>query len=186
MGIFDWLFGGKKTTPPLKKETIVVENKEKVNSHNFFQLNLNSINKEEIRFQINNTNNWISQLSKNLEKDKNEYIKFYSPKDSCEKVFYEWEAVKVLLNQLKKTRNIEKKHIQITWKDEKYKSAGDEDIFIINYFNRKRMGFLLDIACACPVSGSLTFKLLNNYFWEGILVEPSYYHKKNIEACFVN
>ena len=23
MGIFDWLFGGKKTTPPLKKETIV-------------------------------------------------------------------------------------------------------------------------------------------------------------------
>ena len=111
MGIFDWLFGGKKTTPASKIETIVVENKEKVNSHNFFQLNLNSIDKEEIRFEINNTNKWISQLSKNLEKDKNEYIKFYSPKDSCEKVFYEWEAVKVLLNQLKKTRNIDQSNI---------------------------------------------------------------------------
>ena len=30
MGIFDWLFGGKKTTPPEKKETIVKETVETI------------------------------------------------------------------------------------------------------------------------------------------------------------
>ena len=127
------------------------------------------------------------RVIKMIEEDKNLYNKII--------IYQNYKLEKLNMNfhnllklnldkKIKKTRNIEKKHIQITWKDEKYKSAGDEDIFIINYFNRKRMGFLLDIACACPVSGSLTFKLLNNYFWEGILVEPSYYHKKNIEACY--
>ncbi len=31
MGIFDRLFGGKKTTPPEKKETTVNDNKENFN-----------------------------------------------------------------------------------------------------------------------------------------------------------
>ena len=82
------------------------------------------------------------------------------------------------------TRNIDKKHISITWHNELYKSAGDEDKFIISYFKNKFNGYLLDIACACPVSGSLTYKLLNNYFWNGILIEPNVCYKKNIEACY--
>lgn len=81
-------------------------------------------------------------------------------------------------------RNIDKKYTSITWKNEKFKSAGDEDKFIIDFFNHKKNGYLLDIACACPVSGSLTYKLLNYYNWNGILVEPSLFHKENIESCY--
>ena len=57
-------------------------------------------------------------------------------------------------------RNIAKKATQITWTAEAYKSAGDEDQFIIDYFDKKEGGYLIDIAAACPVSGSLSFK-----FW---------------------
>lgn len=81
-------------------------------------------------------------------------------------------------------RNIADKAIGMTWGSEAYKSAGDEDQFIINYFNGKKNGYLLDVAAACPVSGSLSFKLLDSYEWFGILVEPSIVHKKNIEACY--
>ena len=93
----------------------------------------------------------------------------------------------ILYNGLYKkniTRNIDKKHISVTWPNELYKSAGDEDKFIIDYFKNKMNGFLLDIACACPVSGSLSFKLLNKFFWNGILIEPNPYYKQNIEACY--
>lgn len=79
--------------------------------------------------------------------------------------------------------NIEKKSIQCAWPDEFMKSAGEEDLFIIDYF-RKCGGYLVDIACACPVSGSLSFKLLNNYYWQGLLVEPSPFHTDNIESCY--
>lgn len=81
-------------------------------------------------------------------------------------------------------RNIADKSIGMTWRSEAYKSAGDEDQFIIDYFNGKSGGYLLDIAAACPVSGSLSFKLLDSYEWFGILVEPSLVHKENIEACY--
>ena len=81
-------------------------------------------------------------------------------------------------------RNIADKAIRMTWISDAYKSAGDEDQFIIDYFDGKRGGYLLDIAAACPVSGSLSFKLLDSYEWFGILVEPSIVHKENIEACY--
>ena len=58
-----------------------------------------------------------------------------------------------------------------------------EDQFVIDYFNGKKGGYLLD-KCNCPVSGSLTIKLLDQYEWNGILVEPSVVHKKNINACY--
>ena len=73
MGIFDKIFGGKKTTPLLKKQIIVVENKEKLKTPKFFELKLNTINEEEITQELSNAIEWIIQLSKNLEKDKNEY-----------------------------------------------------------------------------------------------------------------
>lgn len=81
-------------------------------------------------------------------------------------------------------RNIDKKYKFITWENEKFKSAGDEDKFIIDFFKNKKNGYLVDIACACPISGSLSFKLLNEYNWNGILVEPSLFHKENIESCY--
>lgn len=81
-------------------------------------------------------------------------------------------------------RNIAKKAIRLTWPNEAYRSAGDEDRFIIDYFKKKQGGYLIDIAAACPVSGSLTFKLLDTYEWFGILVEPSVVHTENILSCY--
>ena len=48
-----------------------------------------------------------------------------------------------------------------------------EDQFVIDYFKGKKGGYLLDIATDWIVSGSLTIKLLDQYEWNGILVEPS-------------
>ena len=81
-------------------------------------------------------------------------------------------------------RNITQKATRITWPAEAYKSAGDEDQFVIDYYDKKTAGYLIDIAAACPVSGSLSFKLLDSYDWFGILVEPSIVHKENIEKCY--
>ena len=80
-------------------------------------------------------------------------------------------------------RNIIQKAIRVTWPGELGRSAGMEDQFVIDYFKGKKGGYLLDIATACPVSGSLTIKLLDQYEWNGILVEPSVVHKNNIKAC---
>ena len=81
-------------------------------------------------------------------------------------------------------RNILNKAIRVTWPGELGRSAGMEDKFVIDYFKEKKGGYLLDIATACPVSGSLTIKLLDQYEWNGILVEPSIVHKNNIKACY--
>tara|TARA_B100000902_G_scaffold345295_1_gene351247 strand:+ start:3833 stop:4495 length:663 start_codon:yes stop_codon:yes gene_type:complete len=81
-------------------------------------------------------------------------------------------------------RNIVSKATRITWPAELCKSGGDEDKFVINYFNQKTDGYLIDIAAACPVSGSLSYKLLSLYNWSGILVEPSEVHRENIEKCY--
>ena len=67
-----------------------------------------------------------------------------------------------------------------TWSNELFKSGGDEDNFIINYFNNKKKGYLLDISCACPISGSLSFKLINYLNWNGCLVEPQSFFKEKI------
>ena len=81
-------------------------------------------------------------------------------------------------------RNIADKAIKVTWPAEAYKSAGDEDQFVIDYYDKKTGGYLIDIAAACPVSGSLSFKLLDTYDWFGILVEPSIVHSENILKCY--
>ena len=81
-------------------------------------------------------------------------------------------------------RNILSKATRVTWPGEKGRSAGMEDQLIIDYFGRKNNGYLLDIAAACPISGSLSYKLLDIYEWNGILVEPSVVHRENIEACY--
>ena len=60
-------------------------------------------------------------------------------------------------------RNILNKAIRVTWPGELGRSAGMEDKFVIDYFKEKKGGYLLDIATACPVSGSLTIKLLDQY-----------------------
>ena len=81
-------------------------------------------------------------------------------------------------------RNIIQKATRVTWPSELGRSAGMEDQFVIDYFNGKKGGYMLDIAAACPVSGSLSIKLLDQYEWNGILVEPSVVHKNNIKACY--
>jgi len=81
-------------------------------------------------------------------------------------------------------RNILSKATRITWPAELCRSAGDEDKFAINFFDQKTGGYLIDIAAACPVSGTLSYKFLSLYDWSGILVEPSEVHKENIEKCY--
>ena len=58
-------------------------------------------------------------------------------------------------------RNIIQKATRVTWPSELGRSAGMEDQFVIDYFNGKKGGYMLDIAAACPVSGSLSIKLLD-------------------------
>ena len=83
-------------------------------------------------------------------------------------------------------RNIIQKAIRVTRQRTWRRSAGSmEDQFVIDYFKGKKGGYLLDIATACPVSGSLTIKLLDQYEWNGILVEPSVVHKNNIKEAVI-
>ena len=51
MGIFDWLFGGKKTTTPEKKETIVKETSETIEK----KVKTKSENKEELYYNFRTT-----------------------------------------------------------------------------------------------------------------------------------
>lgn len=68
----------------------------------------------------------------------------------------------------------------------KYLSSGEEDVFVINYFNRKQGGFLLDIAAADGVTGSNSFRLIDEYMWGGLLVEPNPEHRENLELLYNN
>jgi len=51
-------------------------------------------------------------------------------------------------------------------------AADDENIFIIKYFNGKKDGFIVDVGAADGVSVSNSFKLINDYDWRALLIEP--------------
>jgi len=83
------------------------------------------------------------------------------------------------------TRNIVEKNTIQSWVPSvSCRSAGDEDKFVIEYFGGKKNGFLLDISAADGVTGSNTFKLINEYEWSGILVEPCISHHEQLERLF--
>lgn len=84
-------------------------------------------------------------------------------------------------------RNLDKIEGVSSWYNpRKYVSSAEEDRFVINYFNNKANGFLLDIGAADGVTGSNSFRLLNEFDWSGILVEPNPNHKNNLEKLFGN
>jgi len=66
----------------------------------------------------------------------------------------------------------------------KYRASADEDKLVIDYFNEKTNGTLIDIAVADGVTGSNTFRLIDEYNWGGVLVEPNPFHFKNLESLF--
>lgn len=73
------------------------------------------------------------------------------------------------------------------WRDARaYRSDYGEDIFTIDFFNQKTEGYLLDIGAADGVTGSNSFRLLDEFNWNGILVEPNPDHHKNLDLLFSN
>ena len=65
-----------------------------------------------------------------------------------------------------------------------FRSSGEEDLFVIDYFGGKYNGVLLDITTNGGITGSNSFRLLNDYHWKGLLVEPSRTHRKNLELLY--
>ena len=53
------------------------------------------------------------------------------------------------------------------------KSQLNQDINVINYYNKKRDGFFVEIGADDGVQFSNTHLLENEYGWKGICVEPS-------------
>lgn len=84
------------------------------------------------------------------------------------------------------SRNLKNKDAQITsWaSSKKYISSSDEDKFVIDYFKGKKEGYLLDISAADGVTGSNSFRLIDEYEWKGILVEPCKEHKNNLDILY--
>ena len=70
------------------------------------------------------------------------------------------------------------------WEPKKYIADNNEDEFVINYFSNKTNGFLLDISAADGVTGSNSFKLIDDYNWGGILVEPCAAHTQNLKLLY--
>jgi hypothetical protein len=44
--------------------------------------------------------------------------------------------------------------------------------FVLNYFNKQRGGFFIDVGANDGITESNTFDLENNYDWRGICIEP--------------
>ena len=51
-------------------------------------------------------------------------------------------------------------------------SANKEDDFVINHFNNKKGGVVVDIGAADGITTSNSYKLIKEFDWEGILIEP--------------
>lgn len=54
----------------------------------------------------------------------------------------------------------------------KFKSQNNEDAILIEMLNGKRNGVIVDVGAADGMSGSNSFKLINEYDWKGLLIEP--------------
>jgi FkbM family methyltransferase len=81
-------------------------------------------------------------------------------------------------------RNLHLKDVSSWCPSRKFISCTQEDQVVIDYFNRKTNGFLLDISASDGVTGSNSFRLINEYDWSGLLVEPCPRHKSNLEILY--
>jgi FkbM family methyltransferase len=81
-------------------------------------------------------------------------------------------------------RNLHLKDVSSWCPSRKFISCTQEDQVVIDYFNGKTNGFLLDISAADGITGSNSFRLINDYDWSGLLVEPCPKHKPNLETLY--
>tara|TARA_B100001287_G_scaffold75563_2_gene62744 strand:+ start:581 stop:1273 length:693 start_codon:yes stop_codon:yes gene_type:complete len=66
----------------------------------------------------------------------------------------------------------------------KFRASSEEDLVVLNYFEGKPNGYLLDIAAADGVTGSNSFRLINEFDWSGLLVEPCKRHHQNLHTLY--
>ena len=79
------------------------------------------------------------------------------------------------------SRNLKlKQNVGSWWESKKYMSDNNEDSFVIDFFKHKKKGYLIDIGAADGVTGSNSFRLLDEYEWNGLLIEASNSHKDNL------
>ncbi len=82
-------------------------------------------------------------------------------------------------------RNLHKKDGLISWRlENKFHSELQEELFISNYFNYKRHGYVLDIGSADGITASNSFKLINEYDWSGLLIEACPKHESNLKILY--
>lgn len=82
-------------------------------------------------------------------------------------------------------RNLKSKiGVSSWWEPKKYVSDNGEDLFVIDFFKNKKNGYLMDIGAADGVTGSNSFKLLDEYNWNGLLVEASKTHIDNLNTLY--
>ena len=81
-------------------------------------------------------------------------------------------------------RNLQLKNVSSWCPSRKFISCSEEDKLVIDYFDKKSNGFLLDISAADGVTGSNSFRLINEYNWSGLLVEPCPSHRYNLDTLY--
>lgn len=82
-------------------------------------------------------------------------------------------------------RNLENKIGLTSWRSEnKFHSELQEELFIIDYFNSKKNGYVLDIGAADGITASNSFKIINEYEWSGLLIEACPKHNSNLKILY--
>lgn len=82
-------------------------------------------------------------------------------------------------------RNLENKKGLVSWRSRnKFHSELQEELFIIDYFDKKNNGFVLDIGAADGITASNSFKIINEYNWRGLLIEPCHKHSSNLKILY--
>jgi FkbM family methyltransferase len=82
-------------------------------------------------------------------------------------------------------RNLQNKSGLLSWRPGyKFRSELEEDLFLCDYFEFKRGGFVLDIGAADGITASNSFKLINEYDWKGLLIEPCIEHLSNLQILY--
>lgn len=82
-------------------------------------------------------------------------------------------------------RNLQNKDGLVSWRSiNKFHSELQEELFVIDYFGHKQNGFVLDIGAADGITGSNSFRLINEYNWSGFLIEACPKHESNLKILY--
>lgn len=82
-------------------------------------------------------------------------------------------------------RNLQDKDGLVSWRlSNKFHSELEEELVAIDYFDCKKNGFVLDIGAADGITASNSFRLINEYDWHGLLIEPCKRHISNLKILY--